>query len=125
MSSTFGSVSTRASKYSRPDGGRDFSGGFQQAQNRCCVTKEVESAVVGGDLLMGAGAGTEEVTQLVVGPAEAASRSRALESTHRTAAAFDTAMILLQPVVKIAAVAVPHTLAQRRPDRPWCRQSIL
>jgi hypothetical protein len=56
-----GSVSARASKYSWPDEGRDFSGGLQHPQNRCGAAKEVEPAVVGGNSLMGAGAGTEEV----------------------------------------------------------------
>jgi hypothetical protein len=91
-----GSVSAPASKYSWLNEGRDFSGGFQHSQNRCGAAKEVEPAVVGGDLLIGSGAGTEKVTQLVVGPAEFASRSWALEPAHRTVAAFDAAMILLQ-----------------------------
>jgi hypothetical protein len=52
-----------------------FSSGFQYSQHRCGAAKEVEPAVVGGDLLIGSGAGTEKVTQLVVGAAESASRS--------------------------------------------------
>ena len=63
-----GSVSARASKYSWLDEGRDFSGSFQHSQDCCGAAKEVEPAVVGGDLLIGSGAGTEEVTQLVIGP---------------------------------------------------------
>jgi hypothetical protein len=77
-----------------------FSGGLQHAQNRCGATKEAEPAVVGGDLLIGSGAGTEKVTQLVIGTTEVASRSWALEPAHRAVAAFDAAMILLQPVVE-------------------------
>jgi hypothetical protein len=57
----------------------------------------VGPAVVDVDLLIGSGAGTEKVMQLVVGPAEFASRSWALEPVHRTVAAFDTTMILLAP----------------------------
>jgi hypothetical protein len=53
-----GSVSARASKYNWPDEGRDFSSGFQHCQNRSGAVKEVEPAVVGGDLLIGSGAGT-------------------------------------------------------------------
>jgi hypothetical protein len=68
-------------------------------------------------VLIGSRAGTEEVTQLIVAATEFASRSWALEPAHRTVATFDAAMILLQPVVEILAVAVPHTCAQRRPDR--------
>src|ERR1700761_2971649 len=97
----------------------EISGGFQHPQNRCGAAKKVEPAVVGGDLLIGTGAGTEKVTQLVIGPAEFASRSSALEPAHRTVAAFDAAMILLQSVIEILVVAMPHTFAQGRPDRPW------
>jgi hypothetical protein len=61
-----GSVSARASRYSWLDEGRDFSGGLQHHQNRCGAAKEVEPAVVGGDWLIGSGAGTEKVTQFVV-----------------------------------------------------------
>jgi hypothetical protein len=50
---------------------------------------------------------------------EFASRSWALEPTHRAIAAFDAAMILLQSVIEILVVAMPHTFAQGRPDRPW------
>jgi hypothetical protein len=60
-SAAIGSVSTRASKYSRSDEGRDFSSGLQHTQNRCGAAKEVEPAVAGGDFLMGAGTGAEEV----------------------------------------------------------------
>jgi hypothetical protein len=47
-----------------------LSGGVQHPQNRCGAAKEVEPTVVGGDLLIGSGAGTEEVAQLVVGAAK-------------------------------------------------------
>ena len=47
--------------YSWLDEGRDFSGDLQHPQNRCGAAKEVEPAVVGGDLLIGSGAGTEKV----------------------------------------------------------------
>jgi hypothetical protein len=104
-----GSVSARASKYNWHDEGRDFSGGLQHTRNRCGAAKEVEPAAVGGDWLIGSGAGTEKVTQFVVGATEFASRSWPLEPAHRAVAAFNTAMILLQSVVEILAVAVPHT----------------
>src|ERR1700733_11693336 len=112
-----GSVSARASEYSWFNEGQDFSGGFHHSQNRCGAAKEVEPAVVGGDLLIGSGAGTERVTQLVVGTAEFASRSWPLEPAHRTVAAFDTTMISLQSVIEILAVAMPLTRAEGRPDR--------
>ena len=87
------------------------SGGLQDTQNRGGAAKEVEPAIFGGDLLIGSGAGTEVVTQLVVGATEFASRSAALEPAHRTVSAFDTAIILLQSVVEILAVAMPHPFA--------------
>ena len=70
-----------------------FQGGFQHTQSGCGAAKVVEPAVVGGDWLVSSRAGTEKVTQLVV---ESASRSWAREPAHRTVAAFDAAMILLQ-----------------------------
>src|ERR1700761_9431927 len=112
-----GSVIARASKYSWLNERRDFSGGFQHPQNRCGAAKKVEPAVVGWDLLIGLGAGTEKVTQLVVGATDFPSRSWALEPAHRTVAAFDAAMILLQSIIEILAVAMPHPCAQGRPDR--------
>src|ERR1700734_558385 len=47
--------------YSWLDEGRDFSGDLQHPQNRCGSAKEVEPAVVGGDLLIGSGAGTGKI----------------------------------------------------------------
>jgi hypothetical protein len=113
-----GSVSIRASKYSRWDWGREFSGGPQHTQNRCGAAKVVKSAVVGGDVLIGSRARTEKVTQFVVGATESISRSWALEPAHRTVAALHPAMILLQPVIQILAIAMPHTGAQHRAYRP-------
>ena len=76
----------------------------------------MEPAGVVGDLLIGSGAGTEKVTQLVVDTAEFAGRSWILEPAHRTIAAFDAAVILLEPVIEIVAVAVPYACAQGRPN---------
>jgi FkbM family methyltransferase len=73
--------------------------------------------VVGRNMLMGTGAGAEEVTQLIVASTEALSRSWALEPTHRLVAALDAAVILLQSVVEIAAGAMLHGFTQCRPDR--------
>src|SRR3954470_21346000 len=69
-------------------------------------------------MLMGTGAGSEEVVQLVVGATELVGRSGALEPAHRAIAPFDATVILLQSVVEILAVAMPDLLAQHRPDRP-------
>ena len=73
--------------------------------------------IFGGDLLMGSGAETEEVTQLVVGAAKSAGRSWALEPAYRTVVAFDTAMILFKAVIQVLAVAMPDTCTQGGPDR--------
>jgi hypothetical protein len=58
-----------------------------------------------------------QLFRFVLGATELASRSWALEPTHRTVAAFDAAMILLQSVIEILAVAMAHTCSQGRPDR--------
>ena len=116
-SSANGSVSARASKYSWFDEGRDFQVASNTLKTVAVRRKKWNSTVAGGDLLIGSGAGTEEVAQLVVGATEFASRSRALEPAHRTIAAFDATMILLQAVIEIRAVAMPNTCAQGRPDR--------
>jgi hypothetical protein len=107
-SSISGSVNARAGKYSWYDEGRDLSGGFQHTQNRCDAAKESKPTIVGGDLLIGSAAGTEKVTQLVVGPAEFAGRSWALEPAHLTVSVFDAAMILLEALIEIPAVAMQH-----------------
>jgi hypothetical protein len=65
--------------------------------------------VVGGDLLVGSGAGTKEDTQVVVAATEFTNRSWALKVAHRTVAAFDATMILLRihsaRTAEVAAVA--------------------
>ena len=73
---------------------------------------------VGGNILMVAGAEAEEVAELIVAAAEPGSRSRALEAPHGAVSAFDAAVVLLQPVVQVAAGPVPHSAAQPGPDRP-------
>src|SRR4051812_43603948 len=69
-------------------------------------------------MLMVAGARAEEVAQLIVSPAKPGGRSGALEAPHGPVAAFDAAVILLQPVVQIPTASVPHSLAQLGADRP-------
>src|SRR3954468_1768515 len=108
-----GSVSTRASKYSlcSRTGGDVPSRGFQDGQHRHGAAEELESAAIGGNVLMVTGARAEEVAQFIVSPAEPGGRSGALEAPHGPVAAFDAAVILLEPVVQIATGPVPHTLA--------------
>jgi hypothetical protein len=63
------------------------------------ATEKVEPAVVGGNMLMRAGAGTEEVTQFIEASTEPVSRSWAFESTHGLVATFDATVVLLQSIV--------------------------
>ena len=67
-----GSVSTRASKYSlcSRTGGNVPSRGFQDGQHGHGAAEELESAAIGGNMLVVAGARTEKVAQFIVSPAE-------------------------------------------------------
>src|SRR5215203_5703380 len=114
-----GSVSTRASKYSLcPRTGGDAPlCGFQDGQHRHGAAEELESAAIGGNVLVGAGARAEEAAEFIVSPAEPGGRSGAFEAPHGPIAAFDAAVILLEPVVQVATGPVPHTFAQLGPDR--------
>ena len=93
------------------------SGGRQDVHDGSGAAEKLQSAVSGGNMMMGAEAETEEVTQFVVASTEPPCRVRALEPAHGLVAAFDATVILLQSVVEITAVAVLHALAQRRADR--------
>ena len=68
-------------------------------------------------MLMRAGEGTEEVSQLIVASTKPVSRSRALEPTHRLVATFDATVILLQLIAEIAAGAMLYGFTQCRLDR--------
>src|SRR4051794_7267925 len=67
-----GSVSTCASKYSlcSRTGGNVLSRGFQDGQHGHGAAEELESAAIGGNMLVVVGARTEKVAQFVVSPAE-------------------------------------------------------
>src|SRR4051812_21352110 len=65
-----------------------------------------------------AGAEAEKVAEFVVGPAEPGGRSGTFEAPHGPIAAFDAAVVLLQPVIQVGAGPVPHSLAQLGPDCP-------
>ena len=58
-----------------------------------------QATAVGGDMLVVAGAGAEEVAELVVAPTEALGGGEAPEAAHASDAAFDAAMVLFQAVV--------------------------
>ena len=105
-------------------GGRLRSGGLQQAHYGRSAAEELEPAGVGGSMLMRPGARTEEVTQFIIASTEPARRSWTLEPTHRLISTFDAAVILLQSIVEVAAGAVLHAFAQRRPDRTRIGRSV-
>ena len=63
------------------------------------------------------GAETEKVSAFIVPAAEPGRGSRTLEAAHRSVPAFEAPVILLQPVVEVAAGPVPHLLAQLGADR--------
>ena len=93
------------------------SGGRQDVHDGSGAAEKLQSAVSGGNMMMGAEAETEEVPQFVVASTEPPCRVRALEPAHWLVAAFDATMILLQSVVEVTAGAVLHVLPQRRTDR--------
>src|SRR5918993_5529480 len=105
-----GSVRARASKYSlcSRTSGNVPSRGFHDGQHGHAAAEELESAAIGGYVLVVAGARAEEVVQFIVSPAEPGGRSGAFEAPHGPVSAFDAPMILLQPVVQVATGSVPH-----------------
>jgi len=70
-----------------------------------------QSAAIGGTMLVGAGAEAEKVAQFIVSATEPSGGSRALEAPHGPVAAFDAAVILLQPVVQVGARAFSAQVA--------------
>src|SRR5215207_4847438 len=114
-----GSVRARASQYrlnwNEADPG---SCGLQDGQHGHTPPEVEESAAIGGNMLMVAGARAEEVAEFVVGLAEPGGGSWTFEAPHGSIAAFDAPVVLLQPVIQVATGPVPHPLAQRGADRP-------
>src|SRR5215207_2033818 len=92
--------------------------GLQNGQHGRGPPEVEQPASVGGNMLVVAGAEAEEVAQFVVSPAEPGGRSGAFEAPHGSIAAFDAAVILLQPVVQVGAGPVLHIFAEFGPDRP-------
>src|SRR4051795_13022490 len=117
--SSTGSVSVRASKYRPCRVEADArSSGFQDAQHGHGPPEKEQPAAIGGNVLVRTGAEAEEVSEFVVTSAEPGGRSWALEAPHGPVAAFDAPVVLLQPVIQVAAGAVPHPFAELAPDRP-------
>src|SRR5215211_7133340 len=114
-----GSVRARASQYrlnwNEADPG---SCSLQDGQHRHGAAEELESAAIGGNVLVVAGTRAEEVAQFIVSATDPSRRSRTFGPPHGPVSAFDAAVILLQPVIQVATGPVPHILAQRGADRP-------
>src|SRR3954471_14977915 len=68
-------------------------------------------------MLVVTGAGAEDVSKFIVPPAEPGRGSGTLEAAHRSVSAFEAPVILLQPVIEVAAGPVPHPFAELGPDR--------
>jgi hypothetical protein len=83
-------------------GGHVGSGGVKGGQYGRSITERAEPPVVGGNMVMGAEARTEEVTRFIEASTEPVSRSWALKSTHGLVATFDATLILLQSIVEAA-----------------------
>src|SRR3954468_20188222 len=97
-----GSVRARANKYRMCwDEANPGSCGLQDGQHGHTPPEVEQSASVGGNVLMVAGARAEKVAQLIVSVTEPGGRSGALEAPHGPVSAFDAAVILLQPVGQV------------------------
>src|SRR5215204_1166566 len=94
-----GSVRARASPYRLSwNEANPGSCGLQDGQHGHTPPEVEQSAAIGGNVLVVARVRAEEVAQFIVGPAEPSRRSRAFEAPHGSIAAFDAAVVLLQPV---------------------------
>ena len=63
------------------------------------ATEVNEATAAGGNMLVVAGVGAEEVTELVVASTEALRGGEALEAAHTSCAAFHALVVLLKPVI--------------------------
>jgi hypothetical protein len=86
--------------------------GFQDDQYGHGAAEELQSAAVGGDVLVVTGSRTEVVAQLVVSSTEPGGRSGAFETAHGPISALQAAVILFQSIVSMAAGVVAHLLAR-------------
>ena len=80
------------------------------------MAEETPAAGTGRCRLTMAGRKLEEVAAIVVCAAKAIRRAGGAEPAYRTVSAFDPAMILFGPVVKIPVGPVLHAVTQHRPD---------
>ena len=71
---------------------------------------EAGTAGRGGDDLVMTATGTQEVAEFAAFSAEAVGGVMALEASHTSGPAFDTEMVLFEPVVQVSAGLVPGCL---------------
>ena len=67
-----------------------------------------QSAAESGNVFVVAESNAKEVAELVVATAEPGRRSGALEAEHGPVSAFEAVVVLLQPVVEVAAGPGDH-----------------
>src|ERR1700743_2938092 len=79
----------------------------------------MQPVVIGGNMLVAIGPRSEVVAEFVVASTKPGSGLAALEPSHWLVSALDAAMILLNPVVEIAAGPMARTVAEFGLDRPW------
>src|SRR5918998_2088271 len=92
--------------------GQGRSRGFQDGEHGRGPAEEEHSAAVCGNMLVVTGAGAEDVSEFIVPPAEPGRGSGTFEAAHRSASAFEAPVVLLQPVVEVAAGPVAPPFAQ-------------
>ena len=92
--------------------------GLKNCKHGCRAVKVDEATTVGGDRLIVARAGAEEVAEFIVAATEALRRDEALEAPHTSCASFDAPMILLEPIVFVRAGPMLNPPAECRADRP-------
>src|SRR3954452_18077490 len=90
---------------------------FENSEHTAGTTQVKQATAAGGDVLVVASAGTEEVAELVVASTEALRRCEALEPTHTSRAPFHAPVVLLQSVILVGAGPVLAMAAERPADR--------
>src|SRR3954464_13376269 len=99
----FGSVRARAKQYRLSwDEANPGSCGLQDGQHGHAAEEEPESAAIGGNMLMVAGARAEEAAQFIVCATEPSGGSGTFEAPHWSVAPFDAAVVLLQPIIQVS-----------------------
>ena len=91
--------------------------GLQDCEHGRGMTKELQSATSGGNVLVVMESRTEMVAQFVVSSTEPRGGSGTLKAAHRPVSAFQATMVLFQSIVFVAAGPMANILAQLSPDR--------